>query len=86
MECKSVVKKELSGKELDKVLSNMIDFITQGDHESLVILLENIVIDISEIKDEKRGLNMAHIVCLNNDHNSLDIIIYYALVYWQGYL
>lgn len=63
------------------MLETLLELISTGDFEAQIILLENLVIDLSLLYDA-RGYSMLHLVCMNNDHKSLEVLLTYALSFW----
>ena len=66
----------------DQIILNLIDIISFGDINELELLLSRVEIDVIEVYDE-RGYNLAHICSQNNDPICLNILINYALLFWD---
>lgn len=68
--------------EFEQIMIGIIDLVACGDFEELENFLNLILVDVTQIYDE-RGFTLAHIVCQNNDSKSLMVLIAYAYSFWE---
>ena len=70
-------------QQINDIIIAIIDLVSCGDHEELQRFLENVVIDLTKVYDD-RGFNLIHLASLNSDHKTLDVLIYKAFDYWDN--
>ena len=71
-----------NSEEFEQIMVGIIDLVACGDYEELENFLNLILVDVTQIYDE-RGFTLAHISCQNNDHKSLMVLIAYAYSFWE---